>query len=467
MQWGGFIRRHRSFFSFLQQSSDLVIIWLLLSFCASYFANGMDIRYSLASITACLLFSLSSKFTHIYASWRGESLLVEFAEVLKVWSGCVLACLLLAYAFKVTGDYSRLAIGFWFLLTPLMLIILRAVTRLSLRVFRSQGRNTKKVVIIGTGKVAQSLAESFIDKPWAGFDFAGFYDDKLSRAEVNLNNGCYPVLGNLLDANHAALADEFEEVYITKPILDDAMKMLVVALSNTNVKVHYIPDIFMFNLMNARIRDFAGLPIISVYETPLDSFGQIVKRIEDVVLGSLILLLISLPMLAIAIAVKFTSKGPVFFKQRRYGLDGQEIMVWKFRSMTVEDNGAVVKQATKGDARITKVGAFIRKTSLDELPQFINVLQGSMSIVGPRPHAVAHNEYFRNEIEGYMLRHKMKPGITGWAQVNGWRGETDTNEKMEKRVEFDLFYIRNWTLWLDLKIIFLTVFKGFVHPNAY
>jgi putative colanic acid biosynthesis UDP-glucose lipid carrier transferase len=178
-------------------------------------------------------------------------------------------------------------------------------------------------------------------------------------------------------------------------------------------------------------------------------------------------MLISIPMLAIAAAVKLTSKGPVIFKQKRYGLDGKQITVYKFRSRTTQDNGAVVKQATKNDARLTKIGGFLRRTSLDELPQFINVLQGRMSHVGPRPHAVAHNEQYRKIITGYMLRHKVKPGITGWAQVNGLRGETETVNKMVQRVEYDLDYIHRWSIWFDIKIVFMTVFNGFINKNAY
>jgi putative colanic acid biosynthesis UDP-glucose lipid carrier transferase len=220
-------------------------------------------------------------------------------------------------------------------------------------------------------------------------------------------------------------------------------------------------------MLNARSREIGGLPVVSVYDTPFDSFDALIKRLEDVVLSSIILCLIAVPMLFIAAAVKCTSQGPVIFKQRRYGINGEEIMVWKFRSMTTCDNGDVVVQATKGDLRITKLGAFLRKTSLDELPQFINVLQGKMSIVGPRPHAVAHNELYRDKISGYMQRHLVKPGITGWAQINGWRGETDTIEKMQKRIEFDLFYIRNWSVWIDVKIVFLTVIREFKNKNAY
>jgi putative colanic acid biosynthesis UDP-glucose lipid carrier transferase len=228
-----------------------------------------------------------------------------------------------------------------------------------------------------------------------------------------------------------------------------------------------VPDLFVFDLFHANWSSVAGMPVVSVYEDPFFGIEGGIKRLEDVLLGSLILLMVSPLMLLIALGVKLTSPGPVLFKQRRYGLNGQVVEVWKFRSMTVCDDGDRVVQAKKNDARVTPFGAFLRRTSLDELPQFINVLQGQMSIVGPRPHAVAHNEEYRNMIQGYMLRHKVKPGITGWAQVNGWRGETDTLDKMQSRVDCDLAYVRNWSLWLDIKIIIKTVFKGFVGNNVY
>ena len=233
------------------------------------------------------------------------------------------------------------------------------------------------------------------------------------------------------------------------------------------MSVYLIPDLFMFDLLHARSESINGLATISIFDTPMDGPNAVLKRIEDVVLASLILLLIAVPMLLIAIAVKLTSRGPVLFRQTRYGMDGRPIRVWKFRSMTVMEDGAAVTQASRNDCRITPLGAFLRRTSLDELPQFFNVLLGDMSVVGPRPHAVAHNEQYRRQVSRYMLRHKVKPGITGWAQVNGWRGETDTLEKMQKRIEFDLDYIENWSVWWDLKIVLLTLFKGFVHRNAY
>jgi putative colanic acid biosysnthesis UDP-glucose lipid carrier transferase len=227
-----------------------------------------------------------------------------------------------------------------------------------------------------------------------------------------------------------------------------------------------VPDIFLFDLIQARIDHVGGLPVLAVCETPFYGVNGIVKRISDIVLASLILVLIAPLLAAIAIAVKATSPGPAIFRQRRYGLNGQEVVVYKFRSMTVAEDGAVVRQATKNDSRVTPLGAFLRRTSLDELPQFINVLQGRMSIVGPRPHAVAHNEMYRKLIKSYMIRHKVRPGITGWAQVNGLRGETETVEKMRARVSYDLDYLRNWSLALDLRIIFKTIFVVLKRPDT-
>ena len=219
-----------------------------------------------------------------------------------------------------------------------------------------------------------------------------------------------------------------------------------------------VPDIFLFDLIQARIDHVNGLPVLAVCETPFYGVNGVVKRISDLVLAALILVLISPVLAAIAAAVKLSSPGPVIFRQRRYGLDGREIVVYKFRTMTVTEDGPVVAQATRNDSRVTPLGAILRRTSLDELPQFVNVIQGRMSIVGPRPHAVAHNEMYRKLIKSYMIRHKVRPGITGWAQVNGLRGETDTVEKMRARVAYDLDYLRNWSLALDLKIIWKTIF---------
>lgn len=242
---------------------------------------------------------------------------------------------------------------------------------------------------------------------------------------------------------------------------------LVDELRDSTASIYFVPDVFIFDLVQARLDDVNGVPVIAVFESPLTGINAVQKALFDTIMATLILLLIWPILLVIAIAIKLTSPGPVIFKQRRYGMDGEEILVYKFRSMSVCEDGTQIDQASRDDQRITRLGGFLRRTSLDELPQFINVLQTRMSIVGPRPHAVAHNEMYRGLIPGYMWRHKVKPGITGWAQVNGYRGETKALEKMEGRVQYDIDYLRNWSLSLDFYIIIRTILLVLRDRNAF
>src|SRR5471032_3286080 len=259
-----------------------------------------------------------------------------------------------------------------------------------------------------------------------------------------------------------------KDVFITLPLTSQPrIQSLLESLQNTTASIHFVPDIFGVSVIQGRLEDMGGVPVVGLMVAPFTGINGFVKRSSDIVLSALILLLISPVLAVLAIGVKMSSPGPVIFRQRRTGLDGEIIEVYKFRSMRATDNGSVVVQATRGDSRITPFGAFIRKTSLDELPQFVNVLQGRMSIVGPRPHAVAHNEQYRKLVKGYMLRHKVKPGITGWAQVNGLRGETATLDKMEARIQYDLDYLRRWSLLLDLWIIGRTVLVVAQRENAH
>jgi putative colanic acid biosynthesis UDP-glucose lipid carrier transferase len=298
----------------------------------------------------------------------------------------------------------------------------------------------------------------------------GFFDDRLTGKQIKMNptGDIYPVLGNL-----DAMVDFIREkgvnlVYLALPLrAEGRLRLVVESLQDTTASVYFAPDVFTFSLLKAKVTELEGIPLISLWETPFFGVNGWLKRAEDLILATLFLLAIWPVMLAIALGVKLSSPGPIIFKQRRYGLDGREILVCKFRTMSVCQDGEEVPLATRNDPRVTSFGAFLRRHSLDELPQLFNVLQGTMSIVGPRPHAVVHNEYYRKRIPSYMLRHKVRPGITGWAQVNGWRGETDKLGKMEKRVEYDLDYICNWSLWLDLKIIFLTIFVVFRDEQAY
>lgn len=464
----GFVKQHQSLFSLTHQALDVVIVWM--SFALSVWALNLSwsAEYDVAVFLGSLIFLVLARQNRIYNSWRGQSISQELRQLAKTWLGMLLVLLFMAFVFKASSIYSRKAILTWLVLAPTLLAGYRVILRLFLRYIRASGRNVKRAVIVGAGPLGVSLAQNILSSPSMGITLEGFYDDKEPLGSYPLEGVDLPIIGNLDKLVFDACMGAHEDIYLALPMrAEKQVKALVKTLSDSSAQVHYVPDIFTFNLINSRLKDMGGMPVISVYDSPLDGFGRLAKRTEDIVLGSLILLLVSLPMALIAFLVKCSSKGPVLFKQRRYGLSGEPIEVWKFRTMYVCENGKDICQARKNDDRITAIGAFLRKTSLDELPQFVNVLQGSMSIVGPRPHAVAHNEQYRREIEGYMQRHLVKPGITGWAQINGWRGETDTLEKMEKRVEHDLHYVRNWSLWFDIKIILLTIVKGFVNKNAY
>ena len=415
-------------------------------------------------LLAVFLFHFTSELDKLYISWRGLSIYKELKKTISHWFVSA-AILFLSVNFLAPQYLNPEGLQFyWFVSVLVSLCVYRVVLRLILRGLRSQGINTRSVVIAGAGTLGQQLANNIVANSSFGLVFGGYYDDAAPKQKLVAAQ----TIGNLEQLVADCKEGGIDRVYIVlPPQAYERRKWLVKELADSTASVYIVPDVFTYQLLHSRSDTIMGIPTISIYDSPLDGSNAIIKRIEDIVLSTLILIMISPVLLGLALAVKFTSKGPVFFKQNRYGIDGKPIKVWKFRSMNVMEDGAKVTQATKNDSRFTPIGQFIRKTSLDELPQFINVLQGQMSIVGPRPHAVAHNEEYRKLVDGYMLRHKVKPGITGWAQINGWRGETDTLDKMEKRIEFDLEYIRNWSLFFDLKIVFLTIFKGFVNKNAY
>jgi putative colanic acid biosynthesis UDP-glucose lipid carrier transferase len=338
-----------------------------------------------------------------------------------------------------------------------------------LKEVRRRGGNSRNAGIVGVTPAGLRLARALAEDPSQGVQVKGFYDDRAAR-RVDDPEALTPEepVGDFGQLVQHARSGKLDIVYVALPLkAEERISQVVRALADTTATVYMAADLFVFDLMHGRWGEAAGMPVVSIFESPFQGLSGWVKRLEDIALSIVILSLIAVPMLFIALAVKVTSKGPVFFVQRRYGLGGRPISVLKFRTMRVAEDGGTIKQAQRNDPRVTPLGAFLRRTSLDELPQFLNVLAGSMSVVGPRPHAVAHNELYRSQIHGYMLRHKVKPGITGWAQVNGWRGETDTVEKMQRRIEHDLYYINNWSFLWDMKIIFLTLFGSRVRENAF
>jgi putative colanic acid biosynthesis UDP-glucose lipid carrier transferase len=301
-----------------------------------------------------------------------------------------------------------------------------------------------------------------------GLKFLGYYDDRPDERTADLPKKAEHKLGKLDRLVESAKAGGVEVIFITLPMrAEERIREIIRELADSTVSVYIVPDLFVFQLLHSRWSDVQGVPVVSVFENPFYGVDGILKRAVDLVLASFLMLLAAIPMALIALAVKLTSAGPVLFRQLRYGLDGKEILVWKFRTMTVCEQGSEVVQATRNDSRLTPIGGILRRSSLDELPQLFNVLLGQMSLVGPRPHANCHNEFYRTQIEGYMLRHKVKPGITGLAQINGCRGETETLDKMENRISFDHQYIREWTIWLDLKILLKTFGVVFSREGAY
>jgi putative colanic acid biosynthesis UDP-glucose lipid carrier transferase len=386
-------------------------------------------------------------------------------DVLSDWALMVALLLMLGWATRTLEVFDPRVLLAWAALTPPLLFAAHILAPVVLPHIVSAEGLRRRAVIAGAGDLGRQLADRLRNSPLQGVEIAGFFDDRASERLEGLPREQF--LGPIKRLAEYAKANRVDLIYLALPLAaQPRIAQLLDDLCDTTASVYLVPDIFLFDLIQARIDHVGGLPVLAVCETPFYGVNGIVKRASDLVLASLILILISPLLLAIAAAVKLTSPGPAIFRQRRYGLNGQEVVVYKFRSMTVAEDGPVVRQATRNDSRVTPLGAFLRRTSLDELPQFVNVLQGRMSIVGPRPHAVAHNEQYRKLIRSYMIRHKVRPGITGWAQVNGLRGETDTVEKMRARVAYDLDYLRNWSLGLDLKIIFKTIFVVLKRPET-
>ncbi|WP_448212791.1 undecaprenyl-phosphate glucose phosphotransferase [Colwellia sp. MEBiC06753] len=466
--YSGLLNTIHSSFSAIYRAIDIVIITLLFIATMQVMAIDVDIYYLAVLLISLISFLFFSQSFELYRSWRTSTTFTMISYTSLVWSLCCVILITLAYFTKTGVIYSRLAIGIWFVVTLVTLNVWRIIFRAILFKFRRTGINLRQVVIVGATPSGVKLAEQIKLNPELGLNLKGFFDDRSAERLPDIAHT--QLLGSINDAiEYVKKSDNISQVYIALPMkAEERIATILQGFSDTTATVHIIPDFFIYNLLRARWQHIGTMQTLSIFDSPFEGFSKTVKRVEDIVLTSLILPFAVIPMAIIAIAVKLTSSGPIIFKQKRYGLDGKQINIYKFRTMQlVAKQSEKLAQATKFDARFTSIGGFLRKTSLDELPQLFNVILGDMSLVGPRPHAVEHNEEYRSMIGGYMLRHKVKPGITGWAQVNGWRGETDTLVKMEKRVEYDLYYIQNWSLLFDIRILIQTLFTGFVNKNAY
>jgi putative colanic acid biosynthesis UDP-glucose lipid carrier transferase len=387
-------------------------------------------------------------------------------DVIFRWMLLLGVLLAIGYITKSLAEYPRSIFMTWAVVTPVALIaVTLAMQEIMRRVLMNAFEN-RSAIIAGYNTSSLELARRLKDNPSMRLTVKGFFDDR-SPDRLGMESGIN-LVGSLTDLSQYVKQHGIDVIFIALPIRHVKRVMnLLDDLRDTTSSIYYVPDIFVFDLIQARSGEIHGIPVVAMCETPFYGYRGVAKRLTDIGLSIVILLLLLPLLVVIAILVKTSSPGPIIFRQRRYGLDGREIAVYKFRTMRVTEDGASIRQASKADIRITRVGSLLRRSSLDELPQLINVLQGRMSLVGPRPHAVAHNEEYRKLIKGYMLRHKVLPGITGLAQVNGCRGETSKLQEMEARVNFDLDYLRHWSPMLDIKIILLTVVKVFRDDKAY
>ncbi|MBK8335660.1 MAG: undecaprenyl-phosphate glucose phosphotransferase [Sterolibacteriaceae bacterium] len=460
------LNRQHPFLKSRLSLTRLVISFLdPLALIASLLAIGWYFEEAIGApyiILALIVFSLDFPGRSYMTARFG----VMLRDVLLGWLLLAFILLFFGYASGYLKVFPPEVLRNWAILAPVAQICCHVLLRTIVPRVVSMGANVRRSVIVGANDLGLQLSREISESPYLGTRFLGFFDDR-SRNRLG-NIGEVTLLGPMCDVATFVRDQGIDLIYLSLPMTTQPRILnLLDDLADTTASVYFVPDIFVTDLIQARMDDINGMPVVAVCDTPFSGMNGLIKRTSDIVLALLILVLVSPFMLAIAIGVRLSSPGPILFRQRRYGLDGKEIMVYKFRSMSVMEDGRDIIQATRNDARITPLGSLLRRTSLDELPQFINVLQGRMSIVGPRPHAVAHNEMYRKLIRGYMVRHKVKPGITGWAQVNGLRGETRTLDKMKRRIDYDLEYLRNWSLKLDLMIIMRTILIVLKDRNAY
>ena len=387
-------------------------------------------------------------------------------EIVVGWIVLFVLLVFFGWSTRHLTDYSPQALELWFVSAPLSLFGVHMLLRAGMPFLLKIQGGAKKCVIVGMNEQGVSLARCLRDKKFSTQQFVGFIDDRAVSRLDYLNE--FSLVGKTADLRAYVRDHDVRLIYLSLPMAKQPRILdLLEDLRDTTASIYFVPDIFVTDLIQGRMSVVSGMPVVAVCETPFVGLNGVLKRVTDLFIASLAVVILSPVLLATAIGVKLSSPGPVIFKQRRYGLDGKEIQIFKFRSLTVtEDGDKVYTQVIKNDARMTRFGSLIRKTSIDELPQLFNVLLGGMSIVGPRPHAVAVNEQYRSQIPGYMVRHKVRPGITGWAQVNGFRGGDDL-ESMRMRVQFDLDYLRNYSVLLDFRIILKTVMVVFRDTAAY
>ncbi len=461
------IRPTRSLIPTLLHACDSLLICTIVPLAAWWTGSELPKDWLTLGLLASVLMFVIGECLGIYRPSRGRSADVEAALIAVSWILTMIGLYLSSSLLAIKLPWTWLGVMSASCVTALLLLHCHLCIRAAVELANTNGYMTRRTAIVGFNRLGIEIANNAKRAGDCGLKVIGFFDDRARDRLGDLSESPSPFLGSNGELLEAIGRGEIDTVLIALPMrAEKRIAGILDSLANSTVSVYLVPDFFVFELLHSRWTNVGGLPVVSVFESPIYGVDGWAKRIFDIVLSLVALILLSPVLIACAIAVWWSSPGPIFFRQKRYGLDGKEILVWKFRTMVTCDNGPVVKQATKNDPRVTPIGRILRRTSLDELPQLFNVIMGNMSLVGPRPHATAHNEKYRSLIRGYMMRHKVKPGITGLAQVQGSRGETDTLEKMEYRVELDHRYIREWSLWLDFKIV-LKTFSVVLKQDAY
>lgn len=441
----------------------LVVLAASLSYRIEFGGYVMSSHYTSGVIRAVLVALMVLPLAGLYRNYRGRGGLSEVGRIWLAWTVVALTLLVSAWAMKTTDTYSRVFGAIWFISTGCALTFNHLLLRLVLGWVRLKGADSQRVLLIGSTSTGRRLVQEVRKSSWTGLDVVGYVSTPYDNDRIE----GLPCVGGLRDLTDQIEAFDQGQIWIALPMRAEAViQQILHATIDKPATVRLVPDLFGYELINQDAGALAGVPVITLRGSWIEGHARLIKALEDRILAAVMLLVLCPLMLLLAAGVKLSSPGPVIYKQRRHGLGGKEIDVWKFRSMRVNADVAVV-QAKRKDPRVTSFGRFLRSSSLDELPQLINVLRGHMSIVGPRPHAVEHNREYSERLRGYMQRHGVKPGMTGLAQIRGLRGETDTLEKMVRRVECDISYIREWTLWLDLKIIALTPLVLLRGTNAY
>ena len=456
---GGILRRYSALLIRTGRLVDVLIIFATLYMAVRWFGETWTLEHAGIGLLFVLVFELTTSASRMYRSRRVVRLRHELFGLLYCWS---LSSALVVFAIVVllgTDDILIRIVLLWLGLAVAIIAPYHVGVRLLLRYARHYGYDARRVAFVGANEITAKLRKIFETHPWVGMNVLGVFDDRITSSERITDYPVSEISGSAADLIELARSGEVDMVYITLPMAAEKRnKGLIDDFSDTTASIYYCPGLFNFGLMNARADDVFGQPVISVIESPFVGYNGVLKRFEDLVLLVLLLPFLNALIVMISIAVALTSPGPIFFRQSRSGLDGKGFMMWKFRTMYTDNCAAAFSQARRNDSRVTPLGRFLRATSLDELPQFFNVLTGDMSIVGPRPHPDVVNEDHRTRIHRYMVRHKVRPGITGLAQVSGLRGETETDEKMEQRIACDLEYIKSWSIWLDIKILYRTLF---------